>query len=363
MGLRFCLADAYGYDAAWRTTSVTSSAGTTTLTYDLESRVTQISGPGINATYSYNGLDTRVGKTENSASNTFRRSGAYVTDPVLGDGSASYTPGVSRRTGTETRYFHTGLMNTDSLTNPSQTVAAARIYDAFGNVTSSSGTWSGPFGYAGSFGYQQDASGLKLLGHRYYDPSTGRFLTRDPIKDGRNWYAYGAGKAAPTNIADPTGLAWHDPVWVEVDPAFKGTVIAYGDFEWRKEDHWRDIEVPAGYKTDPRMDVDMILVVDEKGNQHWYWLPGRTGGSSGYYVDKRGRVIPRSGALPSERRDRAGSRTTKIGSPFGIAGAIGGPAVGRHFEQLWQGWINDAHRTGFPKGYEPKPVNRRGGHG
>jgi RHS repeat-associated protein len=39
-------------------------------------------------------------------------------------------------------------------------------------------------------GTSQDASGLKLLGHRYYDSSTGRFQTRDPIKDGRNWYVY-----------------------------------------------------------------------------------------------------------------------------------------------------------------------------
>ena len=37
----------YGYDAAGRTTSVTSSAGTTTLTYDFESRVKTIAGPGV----------------------------------------------------------------------------------------------------------------------------------------------------------------------------------------------------------------------------------------------------------------------------------------------------------------------------
>lgn len=49
-------------------------------------------------------------------------------------------------------------------------------------------------------------TGLKLLGQGYCDPSTGPFLTRDPIKDGRNWYAYGAGGAAPTNIVGPTGL-------------------------------------------------------------------------------------------------------------------------------------------------------------
>jgi uncharacterized protein RhaS with RHS repeats len=99
-----------------------------------------------------------------------------VTDPVLGDGTASYTPGISVRSGGNVRYQHTGLKNTDSQTSPAQSVAASRAYDAFGNLVSSSGTWSGPFGYAGNFGYQQDASGLKLLGHRYYDPSTGRFL-------------------------------------------------------------------------------------------------------------------------------------------------------------------------------------------
>jgi RHS repeat-associated protein len=57
-------------------------------------------------------------------------------------------------------------------------------------VMGSTGTWRGPFGYSGSAGYQGDETGLQLLGHRYYDSSTGRFITRDPIKDGRNWYAY-----------------------------------------------------------------------------------------------------------------------------------------------------------------------------
>jgi YD repeat-containing protein len=48
----------YGYDGAGRTTSVVSSAGTTTLTYDVEGRATSISGPGISQTNVYNGLDT-----------------------------------------------------------------------------------------------------------------------------------------------------------------------------------------------------------------------------------------------------------------------------------------------------------------
>ena len=43
-----------------------------------------------------------------------------------------------------------------------------------------------------------------LLGNRYYDPSTGRFLTQDPDQDGNNWYDYCANN--PLRWADPTGL-------------------------------------------------------------------------------------------------------------------------------------------------------------
>ncbi|MDX2064802.1 MAG: RHS repeat-associated core domain-containing protein [Fimbriimonadaceae bacterium] len=72
-------------------------------------------------------------------------------------------------------------------------------------MAAASGTWTGPFGCAGNWGYQEDGdSGLQLLGHRYYDPSTGRFLTRDPIKDGRNWYTYCENN--PLTAVDPLGL-------------------------------------------------------------------------------------------------------------------------------------------------------------
>ncbi|RMG25020.1 MAG: RHS repeat-associated core domain-containing protein, partial [Armatimonadetes bacterium] len=47
---------------------------------------------------------------------------------------------------------------------------------------------------------------LSLLGHRYYDSTTGRFLTRDPIGDGRNWYSYCGNN--PVAFADPRGLGW-----------------------------------------------------------------------------------------------------------------------------------------------------------
>jgi RHS repeat-associated protein len=129
----------------------------------------------------------------------------YLTAPVLSDGSATYTPGVSERRGSTTTYMHSGLKNAEAQTSTSQAITAERTYDAFGNVASSTGTWKGPFGYAGSHGYQEDGSGYKLLGHRLYDPQVGRFLTRDPIQDGRNWYAYCDNN--PVTSYDAEGLA------------------------------------------------------------------------------------------------------------------------------------------------------------
>jgi|GEM_PF-6200313 len=75
-------------------------------------------------------------------------------------------------------------------------------------------------GYGGPYGYQTDPdTGLMLLGHRFYDPSVGRFLTRDPIKDGRNWYGYGGGYGNPVNSVDPDGLM---PFQADVVPTDEG---------------------------------------------------------------------------------------------------------------------------------------------
>ena len=162
--------------------------------------------PGVTTNaFGYNGLDARVSKTDSSGTYGFKRNGAGVTDPVLSDGAATYTPGISERRGGNSKFLHSGMKNADAQSGASANVDSSRTYDAFGNLTGSSGTWSGPFGYAGGFGYQEDPDhGLRLLGHRYYDSSTGRFISKDPIGDGRNWTAYCAGN--PVAGADPNGL-------------------------------------------------------------------------------------------------------------------------------------------------------------
>ncbi|MFN7403818.1 MAG: RHS repeat-associated core domain-containing protein [Armatimonadota bacterium] len=247
-------AKSYTYDAAGRTVGINAPGGTTTLTYDYESRVTGISGPGINETHTYNGLDTRVGTVQGGVSRTFVRDGSYVTDPVLRDGQATYTPGVSERRGGVSTWSHSGLKNADAQTTSVGAIAATRVYDAFGAELSATGTWKGPFGYAGGFGYQEDSSGLKLLGHRYYDPTTGRFLSRDPIGAGRNWYVYASGN--PINFTDPGGLE---------------RIIVFGnlDYVFGGEDFGRALIRPGGDDidlTNPSVEVIKDILVNASDN-------------------------------------------------------------------------------------------------
>jgi RHS repeat-associated protein len=187
----------YTYDQAGRTTSVKVGMGApSVLTYDDEDRLKTFMGQ----TYTYNGFDTRVGKN----GTTYHRDGTGVTAPLISDSNATYTPGISERRNGVSTFLNSGLKDVAKQTDAAGVVTATRKYDAYGMVIGSTGTWKGPFGYSGSAGYQEDETGLQLLGHRYYDSSTGRFITRDPIKDGRNWYAYCGNN--PVNAIDANGL-------------------------------------------------------------------------------------------------------------------------------------------------------------
>ncbi len=54
-----------------------------------------------------------------------------------------------------------------------------------------------------------DENGLYYAKMRYYDASTGRFTSIDPIRDGLNWYVYAGNN--PIIYADPTGLGHYVP--------------------------------------------------------------------------------------------------------------------------------------------------------
>jgi len=49
-----------------------------------------------------------------------------------------------------------------------------------------------------------EETGLDYNFHRYYDPSLGRYITKDPIRVGLDLYAYA--ESDPANAIDPWGL-------------------------------------------------------------------------------------------------------------------------------------------------------------
>jgi RHS repeat-associated protein len=60
--------------------------------------------------------------------------------------------------------------------------------------------------YCANLGHPTDAeTGLVYMRARYYEPWTGRFLSEDPARDGRNWSTYCDNN--PVRLTDPTGRA------------------------------------------------------------------------------------------------------------------------------------------------------------
>jgi RHS repeat-associated protein len=193
------------------------TTATETMTWDKESRM--LTNSLANASYAYNGFDARVSKTVGANTTTFKRAGADPVSPVLSDvlggTTTRYLPGISSNVGGTSTFNHSGIKNGILQTNSSQSNTATKRYDAFGDNPTATGTWQTRFDYGGPFGYQRDdESDYKLLGHRYYDPEIGRFLTRDPIKDGRNWFSYVS--SSPLSKMDANGLSEVIVYWYPV---------------------------------------------------------------------------------------------------------------------------------------------------
>jgi RHS repeat-associated protein len=75
-------------------------------------------------------------------------------------------------------------------------------WDAYGRAMA--GVFE-PYNTVGFSGKMRDgATGLTYFGARWYDAESGKFLSRDPIRDGWNWHAYVGGD--PVNYVDPWGL-------------------------------------------------------------------------------------------------------------------------------------------------------------
>lgn len=210
----------YTYDANGNT--LTDATGRS-YTWDFENRLTQVTMPnsGGTATFKYDPFGRRIEKvfTQNSTTTTtnYLYNGDNVIETVDQNGNvlAKFAQGpnidepLAESVGGATYdYEQDGLGSVTSLTNSAGALALSYTYDSFGKITASAGSVANPFLYTGrDFDFE---TGLYYYRARYYDPSSGRFLTEDPIQfgGGINFYAYVGNNA--TNRTDPDGTAFKD---------------------------------------------------------------------------------------------------------------------------------------------------------
>jgi RHS repeat-associated protein len=85
-------------------------------------------------------------------------------------------------------------------------VAASYEYDPFGVTLKAVGNYAAANPVRFSTKYEDSETGLAYYGHRYYQPQTGRWLSRDPLGEAGGANLYGFVGNDPVSRIDPTGL-------------------------------------------------------------------------------------------------------------------------------------------------------------
>jgi RHS repeat-associated protein len=161
-------------------------------------------------TSTYDGDGLRASSTAAGATQHYAWDLSGGTPTLLSDGSTNYIyddnglPGEQiSSTGTVLYYHHDQLGSTRLLTTSTGASAATFTYDAYGSLTSHTGTADTPLRWAGQ--YQDPNTGLQYLHARWYDPTTGQFMSVDPL-EALTGQPYSYTNNNPVNGSDPSGL-------------------------------------------------------------------------------------------------------------------------------------------------------------
>ncbi|MBX3038548.1 MAG: hypothetical protein KF758_16680, partial [Anaerolineales bacterium] len=185
--------------------------------YDSANRLIEVCDQLSVSSYTYNGMGDRLTQTVESNTTNYTLDLASGLTQVLYDGENFYTYGLGRISqlelyGNTPEYFITdALGSVRQLTHESSAVLMTQSYDPYGNVMSSNGSVNSIYGYTGE---QTDLTGNVYLRARYYNPTDGRFLSRDtwdgdinnPLSLNKWMYVEGN----PINRIDPSGHCYID---------------------------------------------------------------------------------------------------------------------------------------------------------
>jgi len=192
-------------------------------TYDSESHMISMTNGSKVVTMVYDAFGNRVAKTVNGVTTKY-----LVEDDVNPTGLPqvleevqngivvrTYTYGLQRisqsqfvgNVWTTSFYVYDGAGSVRELTDTTGKVTDGYEYDAYGNSFTKQGTTPNNYLYRGEQ-YDNDL-GLYYLRARYYNPNSGRFMSRDPeagmVKDPRTLHKYLYAGGDPVNASDPTG--------------------------------------------------------------------------------------------------------------------------------------------------------------
>jgi RHS repeat-associated protein len=150
----------YAESAALLTATTSSGSSVTDSTWDV------VSGGSI--PLNVNDATTSSGSTTNTS---------YLYGDLLFGGTAPVEQITTTSSGSTVRYLVSNQTGVQGVYSSSGALQELALYSLYGVQMIMSGTKVTPFGYQGSY---EDATGLIYLVNRYYDPTTGQFVSVDP---------------------------------------------------------------------------------------------------------------------------------------------------------------------------------------